>query len=388
MNILLYETGSGFGGSAVSLHRLVKYLNRERYSPCVVVHGLGPKLLEIRKIGIDLRTVSFVLPFPQNASGKVIRNIHFYGNLLVNASVNACRIASIIRKNGISLVHLNNGIYEGLAGLLAAKFTGVPCIAHIRGTETLTKLERSLGRWLKNIVTLNSYVENEYIKTFGPEKVSLIFNGVDLEAYENVPRGALRSEYGLDKECILIGTIARLVPGKGISEFLTAASRVLKIMNRVKFLVVGDDPFGGAYAEDQKRLCRDLGIERYVIFTGWRNDMPKVLSDLDVVAQVSTSPEGMSLTPIEAMALSKPVIATDVPGYTDTVLDGITGYIVPKGDTSLLADKILSLAKDPGQAISFGALGRKRVQEHFDVKITAKKIEYLYDHCAKHKASV
>jgi glycosyltransferase involved in cell wall biosynthesis len=381
MNVLLYETGSGFGGSAVSLYRLVKCLNRERFTPYVVVHGSGPRIIEIEAMGISVREVRFVVPFPQNASASIFRNINFYGNFVANTFANAWRIGNIIRKRKINLVHLNNGIYEGFPGLLAAKLTGVPCMTHIRGTVAITRLERLVGGWLTRIVTLNSYMENEYAKAFGPEKVCLVFNGVDLDGYEDVPHGTLRNEYGLDDDRLLIGTVARLVPGKGIPEFLTAASRVLKVLNNATFLIIGDDPFGGSFEKDQKRLCRALGIEGNVIFTGWRKDMPRVLADLDVVVQVSTFPEGMSLAPIEAMALGKPVITSDVPGYTDTVVDGVTGFIVPKGEANILADRIIELATDRNRAKSMGTLARARVKDRFDARMTVRMIERLYDEC-------
>ncbi len=382
VNVLLYETGSGFGGSAVSLYRLVKCLDRERYTPHVVVHGVGPRIAEIQNAGVDVRRASLVYPFPQGTSGRVGRNVCFYGNFLVNTCTNAWRIARIIREKHIALVHLNNGIYEGFAALLAARLTGVPCMAHIRGTEPLTGLECRTGKWLSMIVTLNSHVENEYRSAFGSEKVCLIFNGVDLDAYEDVARGVLRAEYGLGQKGFLVGTIARLVPGKGISEFIEAASQVLKLLPDAKFVIVGNDPLGSDYPGDLKRRCRDLGIETNVIFTGWRNDVPSVLADLDVVAQVSTFPEGMSLTPIEAMALGKPVITSDVPGFTDTVVDGITGFIVPRGNITLLAERIVALATDPNRAQSMGAAARERVRDHFDVRMTVNKIERLYDRYA------
>ncbi len=388
MNILLYETGSGFGGSAVSLYRLVKCINREKYAPHIVVHGLGPRIAEIQKMGINVQILNCISLFSDVAPVNSFYSTKFYTHFIANAFANSLRIARLIRKWKACLVHLNNGIYEGFSALLAARLSGIPCIAHIRGTEALTRLELKVGHWLKMIVTLNSYMENEYKKAFGAEKVCLIFNGVDLDAFQNVKVGNLRMEYGLDQEVFLVGTIARLVPGKGISEFLKAASEVVKVLHNAKFFVVGNDPFGASYESEQKHLCSDLGIEENVIFTGWRDDMPSVLSDLDVVAQVSTSPEGMSLTPIEAMALGKPVITTDVPGYTDTVVDGVTGFIVPKGDTNVLADRIIALAKDPNRAKSMGILARKRVQDQFDVRITARKIEEVYDQCIEDKSRV
>jgi len=393
MRIAIYETGSGFGGSAVSLYRIVKNLDRARFAPLVIVHGLGPKIHEIKAMGVEVRELDVLRPGKMlekvlekrenSLIGKIMANCAFYLVFIINNVVNGLKLCKMIRQNGIKLLHLNNGIHEGFAGLLAAWLTGIPCIAHVRGTEPLTRLEKATGKKLSRMITLNSRVFSEYKEEFGAEKVDFIFNGVDLESFTGVKALDFYEEFGIERQGPAIGTIARLVQGKGIDVFLRAAVEVLNETDGTVFFVVGDDPFEGQYERELKGLCRELGIEQRVIFTGWRSDVSRVLAALDVVVQVSTFPEGMSLTPIEAMALKKPVITSDVPGYTDTVVDGECGFVVPAGDHHALAGRILTLVNDKDLAHQMGEAGRERVEAFFDARVTVERVQEVYEDCLK-----
>lgn len=385
--ILYYESGSGFGGSAVSLYRLIKYLDRKRIQPFVLVHGIGPRIEQIKNMGVNvyvLRNYKFfpmMMDNPKYFLGDFLISFCFYINFALNTLLNALIIGKFIKRQNISLVHLNNGIFENFPGLIAAKLCGIPCVSHVRGTEPLFKVDRAFGRWVDKIITLNSKMKDLYASAFGANKSCIIFNGVDLDAFEHVDKRRIKREYQVADNHFLVGTIARLVPGKGIPEFIKAAAEVMKVDKKVIFFMIGDDPLlNRNFEHEMKRLSSDLGINENVIFTGWRDDVIDLMSGLDLVVQVSTFfPEGMSLVPIEAMALSKPVITSKIPGYTDTVEHGVTGFIVPPGDISTLAKEILKLASDKHLAELLGTNGRQKVLKELDAKITTDKIQKIYN---------
>jgi len=383
--ILYYESGSGFGGSAVSLYRLIKHLDRESYFPYVLVHGVGPKIKQIEAMDVSVTELRFYHPMPDlNGSNRgfsvsFIKNLCFYTNFLLNTLINASIIYATLKKNSIDLVHLNNGIIDNFPALIASRFCGIPCISHVRGTEPVTRIEKAFGKWVKKIITLNSEMYNLYKSLFGADKVSIVFNGVDIEAFEDVDRDKLRRDYQVPQEKFLIGTIARLVPGKGIPEYIKAASEVIKVNKNATFFVIGDDPLlERSFENDLKKMCSMHGLNSHVIFTGWRNDVIDLIAGLDLVVQFSTFPEGMSLTPIEAMALSKPVITSNVPGYTDTVEHGVTGFIVPSGDIHALSKRILEISMHRDFGYTLGNSGRKKVEAEFDVKKTVNRIQEIY----------
>lgn len=383
--ILYYESGSGFGGSAVSLYRLVKYLDKELFRPYVFVHGVGPRIEEIKKMNVSVDRLKLYHPIPainDTSLGfltSIFENFSFYVNFCVNTIINTFIFYKTIKRNNIDLVHLNNGIFENFPALIAAKLCCIPCVSHIRGTEPLTRIERVFGRWLAKIITLNSDVNNLYLSVFGANKVCIVFNGVDLDSFENVNKNKIRKVYQLPEDHFLIGTIARLIPGKGIPEYIKAAAEVIKDNKKATFFVIGDDPLlDQSFENDLKKMCSMLGLNSHVIFTGWRDDVIDLMAGLDLVVQFSTFPEGMSLTPIEAMALSKPVITSNVSGYTDTVEHGVTGFIVPSGDIHALSKRILEISMNRDFGYTLGKNGRKKVETEFDVKNTVSRVQEIY----------
>ncbi|NOQ46733.1 MAG: glycosyltransferase, partial [Desulfobulbaceae bacterium] len=380
--ILYHESGSGFGGSAVSLYRLVKYLDKKSFRPYVFVHGVGPRIEEIKKMNVSVDRLKLYHPIPAindtfpGFHTSIFENFSFYVNFCVNTIINTFIFYKTIKRNNINLVHLNNGIFENFPALIASKFCGIPCISHVRGTEPVTMIEKVFGKWVKKVITLNSEMYNPYKFLFGADKVSIVFNGVDIEAFENVDKSKLRHDYQVPEDNFLVGTIARLVLGKGIPEYIKAAAEVIKDNKKATFFVIGDDPLlNRSFENDLKKMCSMHGLNSHVIFTGWRNDVIDLIAGLDLVVQFSTFPEGMSLTPIEAMALSKPVITSNVPGYTDTVEHGVTGFIVPSGDIHALSKRILEISMDRDFGYTLGNSGRKKVEAEFDVKKTVNRIQ-------------
>src|SRR6266446_2267911 len=146
--VLFIESGPGYGGSAFSLFRLVKSLDRTRYEPHVVVfHGARP-FDDIRSLGVPVTTLHIPRPFRDSPPGsrslltRARTYLSFYGNLAADTFYNGIRLARYIRRNRIEIVHLNNGIIENLCGVFGARLAHVPCVSHARGTELLMKVEK------------------------------------------------------------------------------------------------------------------------------------------------------------------------------------------------------------------------------------------------------
>ena len=127
-----------------------------------------------------------------------------------------------------------------------------------------------------------------------------------------------------------------------------------------------------------KAEAAELGIEENVKFLGLRQDVPELLQELDIFVLPSLS-EGLPLSVLEAMAAGKPVVATDVGGIREAVIDEHTGFLVPAEDPQALSEKILCLLRDRELASRFGEAGRKRVEQVFSLKTMIKGYEELYD---------
>lgn len=385
--VLFVESGLGYGGSAFSLFRLVKSLDRTRYEPHVVAFHSAQAFEQIRAIGVPMKIIRSFRPLldrsqpERNCLIKARKYCSVYGNMSADTLCSGIRLARYIQRQGIDLVHLNNGIVDNLPAAFAARLTRTPCVSHVRGTEPLLRIERYVANWVSAIITLNHVVFSDYVSAFGKEKVHLICNGVDLDAFQKPNPQKIREEFNIQPGTFAVGTFARLVEGKGIPEFIAAAAQVSREHGRSRFFIIGHDPAKDrAFETRMRKLAGESCLDGRLVFTGWRTDRVDILAAMDVVLQISTTyPEGMSLVPLEAMALGKPVIVTKIPGYEFCVDEGRTGFMVEPGDIQALTEKVLILVRDGGLAREMGQEGYRKALREFDVRLTACEVQKIYD---------
>jgi glycosyltransferase involved in cell wall biosynthesis len=382
---LYYESGSGFGGSARSLVRLVKGLDRSRFQPIIFTCGVGPAIEDANSHGLPV-----ILTSPSSLErafsvwpkfrSSVLRNVYFY--LLVSSSF--LRFFSafrrIVKEYRIDLIHANNGIYENLPAILIARLLHIPCICHVRGTEPITRLEKRVFPWVQRFITTNAHTEALYKSNGGAEKTLLVYNGIDLRDFSlDATKSHLRTEYSVDNFAPTVGSIGRIVEGKGFDEFINAARLVINERAEVKFFIIGNNPLGSQSVQARlMHLVHQLSLDKNVIFTGWRDDIINVISELDLICQASTYPEGLGMALIEAMALKKPVVATRIPGHTEIVDNRSNGLLVEPGDCESLAESILLLLNDRKLAEAMGETGRKKVETVFSSEKNVEKVQRCY----------
>ncbi|MEA2538331.1 MAG: hypothetical protein QOF11_2565 [Chloroflexota bacterium] len=209
--------------------------------------------------------------------------------------------------------------------------------------------------------------------------ISLIHNGVDLERYDHQgPCCTLREEYGLPSEGPIVGVVARLEPEKGHPTLLEAWRSVVAAVPDATLLVVGE----GSRREVLEALAVELGIADRVVFTGRRDDVPAVTAALDV-AVLPSYREALGLSVLEAMALSRPVVASEVGGIPEMIEDGITGLLVPPHDPAALAAAIVRLLRDHPLADTLGRAGHDLVHDRFCIERMVAAVEQIYDDGAR-----
>src|SRR5207249_9115782 len=172
--------------------------------------------------------------------------------------------------------------------------------------------------------------------------------------------GGLRRELGLGAGVPLVGVLSRLNPKKGVGVFVEAAAQLAAAFPEAVFLVVGD----GGSRRELEGLTGRLGLGSRVRFTGFRRDVPAILSEMAVCVLPSLT-EALPNVLLEAMAAGVPVVATRVGGNEEVVAQGITGLLVPPGKAEPLANALRALLENPGRASEFGRAGRQRVRELF-----------------------
>jgi len=379
--ILYVEFSSGWGGSSEALYNLLKFSSRDKYHPVVLITRQGRNFDRIGELKVK------VMPMPLLALKHNIKDHLLFSyikamiNLIFDIFPNSWRIWRIIRREKIDLVHTNTNIKDNLQAILAAKWARVPCVCHVRETRVLVKSEKYYRRFLGRIVVLNKEAFHIMSNGYDLKRIILIPDGLDLclNVHEKDLQ-KIKEDFGLRGQ-FCVGILGRLVEGKGHDDFIRAAALILRNKPQIKFLIVGNDPDkNNLFEQNLRSLAHELRVDENLIFTGWRTDKNEILSVLDVLVQASsTFPEGFGLTCIEAMALKKPVVATNIPGPNFIVDEGVTGYLVPPACPQLLADAIIKLIQDPLLARSMGQDGRSRVERYFDIKNVVERVENMYE---------
>lgn len=299
------------------------------------------------------------------------------------------RIVRIIRQHSIDIIHTHRDVPGNKAEVLAAKLTGVPIVAHVHGLPTLWLFDRLMSRLVDSFVYISSAVARHHQNQRRNNSHGVVIhNGIDITAYcSSHTSGALRTGYGLKKTDALVGMIGRFEPWKGQRFFIEAMKHVATGCPDAKGLLIGgfnlnSGPRPGSiefeYASSLKQLAHHYGIEDKIIFTGYLNNMPEIIADLDIVVHASCTPEPFGLVIIEAMAAGKPVVATNAGGVPDIIQDGINGTLVPMRNADAMADAILDLLADPGKVKRMGRAAQKRVADAFTHIRQAQAVQALY----------
>jgi glycosyltransferase involved in cell wall biosynthesis len=301
---------------------------------------------------------------------------------------NLMTIRRLIRSQGITVVHVDG--VTNFVPALAARWAGVPIVWHYND-----HLPRFLQRVLLPLVTRLAsrvIVQGQGIRqsrTAGyprlRDKTCVLYSGVDTaqlvpEAYDAAERARIRAELGVPADCVLIGAVGNVNRFKGYTYFLQAAERIKEQMDRARFLVVGRKlETDVSHWEHLLQLMKGLGLTENVIFAGFRSDIPRVLTALDVFVLPSVL-ESCPVALLEAMAMKTPVVATDVGAVREIVDHGRTGFVTPSQNAGALAEAVLAvLAMPPEQVRAMVEGARKTVERRFTVDTIARQQLQVYE---------
>jgi glycosyltransferase involved in cell wall biosynthesis len=294
-------------------------------------------------------------------------------------------LAAHLARIGVDVIH--NHMYRaeivGTKAALALAAAGYPrpyvvSTVHSSRVRSVDDREavRALTPSMDRLIAVSRAIVQKIAEERGPGlPVSLIYNGVDLERYDHQePCCTLREEYGMEPGAQIVGVVARLEPEKGHATLIDAWPLVLRSCPSAWLLVVGE----GSLADALAAQAASLGVAHRVIFTGRREDVPAVTAALDV-AVLPSYREAQGLSVLEAMALSRPVVASNVGGIPEMIEDGVTGLLVPPRDPVALAAAISRLLADHSLADMIGRAGHDLVHRRFCLEQMIGAIEDLYD---------
>ncbi|WP_461371628.1 glycosyltransferase family 4 protein [Candidatus Darwinibacter acetoxidans] len=237
-----------------------------------------------------------------------------------------------------------------------------------------TLVQRWLFSGMNTIISVSDAVRAQIIRYVPESKVLTIYNGICSSEFGQYPQEMSRSCLNLSPEDQVVGTVARLIPGKGVSTLLEAVSLVARILPQLHLVVVGD----GSERAKLEAYSRRLGLGNRVHFVGWRDDVPSLMAGWDCFALPSLS-EGFNLSVLEAMASRLPVVVSDLPALREAVVPGKGGLLVPPGSAAEWAAALLHVLKDPVKAKAMGAFNRERVEAFFGAERMVSCTRALYE---------
>ncbi len=235
-------------------------------------------------------------------------------------------------------------------------------------------LDSIVNRWaVDRILAVSRDMTTQLMKGLGPQRVTCIHNGIDT-ALTRSTRGsaAVRAELNLSREDVVIGTMGRLAPVKGLDSFLRAARVISRERANVKFVIAGEGPDESSL----RALARDFGLDG-VHFIGHRDDGHDVLAAMDIFVLPSLS-EGIPMVLLEALALCRPVVASRVGGIPEVIEHGVSGLLVTPGSHDEIAHSCATLMDDASFARTLGCAGRRRVEQEFCADTMAARVADVY----------
>ncbi len=238
-------------------------------------------------------------------------------------------------------------------------------------------IDRFLSLFCDRVIACSEMARKYQIEVEGlhPEKVVTVYKCTDVNVYDpSKSHPGIRDEFGFTDQNILLASIARLTTVKGHCFLIDAAPKILEEFPECRILIVGY----GVEQENLKRQVRERSLEDRILFLGKRHDIPNILSSIDVFIQPTLTREGLPLAITEAMASGKPVVATDVGGVSEAIIDKSTGILVPPGNHNALAEGVLSLLRNPSQRREIAMNGRQHCLKRFSSETMIEKIEALY----------
>ncbi|MFH1904062.1 MAG: glycosyltransferase family 4 protein [bacterium] len=358
--ILYLSSSVNLWGARRSLLDILTHLDKKTFFPIVVCSASGPLTEKLDEIKIPYRIVRMRLW----RKGKYFPWI----------PCTVMSLAKLIKEERIPLVH-SNSHSDAPYGILACRFRKIPVITHIRDIIQPDKIGKYLLKHSDRVIAVSNAAAKPFedIKNKS-EKLAVINNSIDLDSFK--PGKDIRKELNIPKYELVIGIVGQISKLKGHDVFLRAASIILKKNKNVKFLVAGE-----VRREKDQGLCEalinKLDLNGKVIFTGFRNDIANVMSAIDVLA-FPTLKESFGRSAIEAMALGKPVVASNVGGVPEIVSHDKTGILVSPGDAEELANGLLELINDKEKREYMGKEGFKVVREKFLIRGMMNRIENVY----------
>jgi glycosyltransferase involved in cell wall biosynthesis len=350
------------GGAQEHVFGLMSRLDTSRFDASIVALSAGSAVRKLERSGFpvtlidehdDAAAVTALAAYLARIRPDVVHTHMYRADVVATKAVLAMTHAGYPRPYLVSTVHSSR-------------------VRSADDRETLRCLTPEMDQL---IAVSNAIVAKIADERPGLAPVRLIYNGVDLSRYDDQqPASDLRDQYGMEPGSRIVGVVARLEPEKGHQTLIDAWPHVLRSVPDAYLLVVGE----GSLRDALEHRAATNRVAHRVVFTGRRDDVPAVTAAFDV-AVLPSHREAQGLSILEAMALSRPVVASDVGGIPEMVDDGVTGILVPHDQPQALAAAIVRLLTDCELAATIAKAGHDLVHDRFCIELMVRAVEDIYE---------
>ena len=284
----------------------------------------------------------------------------------------AWRLNRVIKKLQPDVIHAHDAHGVAMASLAlslgaAAAKNGEPPLVVSRRVDFHLR-HNSFSRWKHRqvdcFIAASEAIRHMLVSDGVPEERTVtVHEGIDVEHVLAAPLVDVHQAFFLPHGAPVVGNIAALVPHKGQRHLIEAAHLVVQKLPDVRFVILGE----GELREALERLVKEYHLEKHVLLPGFRTDVFGCLKSFDVFVMSSVT-EGLGTSLLDAMACSRPIIATEAGGIPEVVAHGVTGLLVPPRDHTAMADAIVALVSNEQRRRAMGEAGFARVNEKFTVE--------------------
>lgn len=390
VRILYVDEGATFGGSIVVAGLLVRHLDPTSFSASVAIPFedeftarvfRGPERIHLRRSLLPYNRMS---AYREKIDARLPSGVRQVAHAVLSGldvlagAVYCFSLATLIVRDRVQVVHVNNSIEAVAAGCLTRR----PVVVHLHGClpEKLPTTHKWLYRRCSAIIAISDCVRRSAEGAGLPHSVmQVIPNGTQLSKVRPDTRSVLRRKWHIPASSPLIALVGRVVAWKGHREFLEAAVHVRRRHPDAHFMFVGGVSDGRPeFLDELMDVARSSGLEGVVHCTGYVADVPAYMEAADVVVHASVAPEPFGLVIIEAMAMSRPVIASLLGAGPEIVTHGHDGLLVDPRKAQDLSDAICRLIEDRGYARSLAIAARRTVEERFTAEAMTGAFERVY----------
>jgi len=364
MNVLMVSDHISYEGEMHGVGRffynIIPYINKDEYNviPCVLrLKDSSDDIFKARGI-----TIKYL--------GKSKFNPTIFMSLL-----------KIIKEEKVDILHLHQYGASNF-GRVAALISGIPAIVHCHDDNHYYPLYQKvadivLKHFTDKVIAVSVSAKESAIdkRKFSENKVTVMHNAIPLKEFHELNTNQIEKEkkkLGINSDYRVIGTVTRLREEKGNQYLIESVPEVLKIFPKTIFLIIGDGPL----RDELQNICRKLNIEKNVIFYGFSEEVQKLISVFDITVVPSIT-EGFSFALVEAMAMGKAIVSTDVGGPKEIIEDGETGLLVPSQNSDELAQKLIFLLKNEQELKRLGQNARDESKK-YDIELYVNNLEKIY----------